>query len=91
MRNERWSTGNVVLVGDAAHTAHFSIGSGTKLALEDAIALAGALDRESDLDAALKTYAEEREPVVASLQRSAQTSDGSSGLSRNMSANSSPP
>ncbi|GAA4797317.1 bifunctional salicylyl-CoA 5-hydroxylase/oxidoreductase [Actinomycetospora chlora] len=74
MRNEHWSAGNVVLVGDAAHTAHFSIGSGTKLALEDAIALAGALDRESDLDAALKAYTAERETVVASLQRSAQTS-----------------
>ncbi|WP_433803344.1 bifunctional salicylyl-CoA 5-hydroxylase/oxidoreductase [Actinomycetospora sp. CA-084318] len=74
MRNEHWSAGNVVLVGDAAHTAHFSIGSGTKLALEDAIALAGAIDRESDVDAALKAYAEERKPVVASLQRSAQTS-----------------
>ncbi|GAA4936708.1 anthraniloyl-CoA monooxygenase [Actinomycetospora succinea] len=74
MRNEHWHAGNVVLVGDAAHTAHFSIGSGTKLALEDAIALAGALNRESDVDAALKAYAEERKPVVASLQRSAQTS-----------------
>jgi anthraniloyl-CoA monooxygenase len=74
MRNEQWSSGNVVLVGDAAHTAHFSIGSGTKLALEDAIALAGALDREHDVEAALKSYADERKPVVASLQRSAQTS-----------------
>ncbi|GAA4881176.1 bifunctional salicylyl-CoA 5-hydroxylase/oxidoreductase [Actinomycetospora straminea] len=74
MRNEHWSAGKVVLVGDAAHTAHFSIGSGTKLALEDAIALAGALDRENDVDAALKAYAEERKPLVASLQRSAQTS-----------------
>ena len=43
VRNERWHHGNVVLVGDAAHTAHFSIGSGTKLAMEDAIALAQAL------------------------------------------------
>lgn len=74
MRNDQWSSGKVVLVGDAAHTAHFSIGSGTKLALEDAIALAGALDREHDVEAALKSYADERRPEVASLQRSAQTS-----------------
>ena len=43
--NERWVHGNVVLMGDAAHTAHFSVGSGTKLALEDAIGLADALDQ----------------------------------------------
>ena len=43
VRNERWHDGNVVLLGDAAHTAHFSIGSGTKLAMEDALALAACL------------------------------------------------
>jgi len=74
MRNESWRAGNVALVGDAAHTAHFSIGSGTKLALEDAIGLATAVDREPTVDAALKAYQEDRKPVVESLQRSAQTS-----------------
>ena len=48
VRNERWSHDNVVLVGDAAHTAHFSVGSGTKLAMEDAIALSRALQRHPD-------------------------------------------
>ncbi|WP_226358003.1 bifunctional salicylyl-CoA 5-hydroxylase/oxidoreductase [Pseudonocardia sp. ICBG601] len=74
MRNGSWRAGNVALVGDAAHTAHFSIGSGTKLALEDAIGLAGAIDREPTVEAALKAYQEDRKPVVESLQRSAQTS-----------------
>jgi anthraniloyl-CoA monooxygenase len=74
VRNEHWMAGNVALAGDAAHTAHFSIGSGTKLALEDAIGLATAVDRESGVDAALKAYQEDRKPVVESLQRSAQTS-----------------
>ncbi len=78
VRNERWYTehnhGNVVLAGDAAHTAHFSVGSGTKLALEDAIALANALQHESDVPTAFKQYEAERRPLVASLQRAAQTS-----------------
>ncbi|MDN5913811.1 MAG: bifunctional salicylyl-CoA 5-hydroxylase/oxidoreductase [Pseudonocardia sp.] len=74
VRNENWYAGNVALAGDAAHTAHFSIGSGTKLALEDAIGLAAAVDREADVDAAVKAYEEDRKPVVESLQRSAQTS-----------------
>ncbi|MBC8093253.1 MAG: bifunctional salicylyl-CoA 5-hydroxylase/oxidoreductase [Pseudonocardia sp.] len=74
IRNRSWSAENVALVGDAAHTAHFSIGSGTKLALEDAISLAASVGREPGIDAALKAYADDRQPVVASLQRSAQTS-----------------
>jgi anthraniloyl-CoA monooxygenase len=74
VRNESWHAGNVVLAGDAAHTAHFSIGSGTKLALEDAISLSGALIREPDVTAAFQAYEAERRPLVASLQRAAQTS-----------------
>lgn len=74
IRNQAWHAGNVVLAGDAAHTAHFSIGSGTKLALEDAISLAGALAAEPDLPTAFAAYETERRPVVASLQRAAQTS-----------------
>jgi anthraniloyl-CoA monooxygenase len=74
VRNERWYDGNVVLVGDAAHTAHFSIGSGTKLAMEDALALAACLHEQRTVDAALEAYQEERKPVVESTQRAAQAS-----------------
>jgi anthraniloyl-CoA monooxygenase len=74
VRNARWSHDRVVLIGDAAHTAHFSIGSGTRLAMEDAIALARALRRQSDVPAALAAYERERRPQVESLQRAAQTS-----------------
>lgn len=72
--NERWSHGNIVLLGDAAHTAHFSIGSGTKLAVEDALALAACLHEHPDLPTALTAYEEERRPVVASTQRAARAS-----------------
>jgi anthraniloyl-CoA monooxygenase len=72
--NERWSHGNVVLLGDAAHTAHFSIGSGTKLAVEDALALAAALEEQETLEQALTAYEDERRPVVASTQRAARAS-----------------
>lgn len=66
----RWSAGNVVLIGDAAHTAHYSVGSGTKLAMEDAVALIDALqDREhSSLLAALDAYETTRRPRVAHIQ-----------------------
>lgn len=74
IRNEAWHHENVVLIGDAVHTAHFSVGSGTKLALEDAIALAGALAAEPDVEAALVRYETERRPEVESLQRAAQVS-----------------
>ena len=69
VRNASWRHENVVLLGDAAHTAHFSIGSGTKLAMEDAIALAWAVG-SGDLDA----YEAERRPIVESTQRAAQGS-----------------
>ncbi|WP_052425320.1 bifunctional salicylyl-CoA 5-hydroxylase/oxidoreductase [Streptomyces fulvoviolaceus] len=72
--NDRWFHDNVVIIGDAAHTAHFSIGSGTKQALEDAITLVSAVTAESDVKAALKSYEAERRPVAASLRRSAMTS-----------------
>ncbi|MFF9281789.1 bifunctional salicylyl-CoA 5-hydroxylase/oxidoreductase [Streptomyces griseosporeus] len=72
--NEHWSHGNVVLLGDAAHTAHFSIGSGTKLAVEDALALAACLEEQPSLEQALAAYEEERRPVVASTQRAARAS-----------------
>ncbi|MFF4801651.1 bifunctional salicylyl-CoA 5-hydroxylase/oxidoreductase [Streptomyces sp. NPDC001351] len=72
--NERWSHGNVVLLGDAAHTAHFSIGSGTKLAVEDALALAACLEEQPTPAEALAAYEEERKPVVASTQRAARAS-----------------
>jgi anthraniloyl-CoA monooxygenase len=72
---ERWNAGNVILLGDAAHTAHFSIGSGTKLALEDAIKLAQVLNRSSlSLQAALDEYVAERNLEVLKLQNSARNS-----------------
>ncbi|HET6625288.1 MAG TPA: bifunctional salicylyl-CoA 5-hydroxylase/oxidoreductase [Nocardioidaceae bacterium] len=74
VRNASWRHENVVLLGDAAHTAHFSIGSGTKLAMEDALALAACLHEETELDRALESYQQERQPVVTSTQRAAQAS-----------------
>jgi anthraniloyl-CoA monooxygenase len=71
VKNARWHHGKVVLLGDALHTAHFSIGSGTKLALEDAIALANAFAATSDTSSALETFARTRKPVVDSLQDAA--------------------
>ncbi|MGH7718898.1 MAG: bifunctional salicylyl-CoA 5-hydroxylase/oxidoreductase [Gemmatimonadaceae bacterium] len=74
VRNERWFHDKVVLAGDAAHTAHFSVGSGTKLAMEDAIALAGALSSEPRLAAALERYQEERKTEALRLQNAARNS-----------------
>ncbi|HEX9646087.1 MAG TPA: FAD-dependent monooxygenase, partial [Alphaproteobacteria bacterium] len=73
--NDRWFAGNRVLVGDALHTAHFSIGSGTRLALEDAIALAGALRaHDYDIQPALAAYQAARRPVVDKMVRAADAS-----------------
>src|SRR3954470_12304878 len=75
VRNASWRHRNVVLLGDAAHTAHFSIGSGTKLAMEDAIGLAWAVkENPGDVGAALAAYEAERKPIVESTQRAAQGS-----------------
>ncbi|MCC7446657.1 MAG: FAD-dependent monooxygenase, partial [Anaerolineae bacterium] len=72
--NQHWSYRNIVLMGDAAHTAHFSIGSGTKLALEDAIALARTLQQNDDIQCALRDYQAEREIEVLKLQNAARNS-----------------
>jgi 2-polyprenyl-6-methoxyphenol hydroxylase-like FAD-dependent oxidoreductase len=73
--NDRWSVRNMVLVGDALHTAHFSIGSGTRLALEDVIALVRALEAApDDLGAGLALYESSRRPVVEKLVRASKAS-----------------
>jgi len=84
IRTEPWWTGNVVLLGDAAHTAHFSVGSGTRMAMEDAVALRDALVEHVSpaspspapdaIASALRTYELRRRPPVESLQRAAQAS-----------------
>jgi anthraniloyl-CoA monooxygenase len=71
---ERWSSGNRVLLGDAAHTAHYSVGSGTKLAMEDAIALVAAVGEEPDVSRALARYQRDRKPAVARMQELARRS-----------------
>jgi anthraniloyl-CoA monooxygenase len=74
VRCRTWRHGRTVLLGDAAHTAHYSIGSGTKLAMEDAIALTRALDTGDDLSAVLAHYEQERRPAVEHLQSIAHRS-----------------
>ncbi|HEX3710340.1 MAG TPA: FAD-dependent monooxygenase [Pseudolabrys sp.] len=67
VHNERWSHGKYVLIGDALHTAHFSIGSGTRLAMEDAIALDRALAGQGDVPLALAAYEAARRPILQKL------------------------
>ena len=74
VRNAAWFHENVVLIGDAAHTAHFSIGSGTKLAMEDAITLAREVAAEQPLDRALRAYQDERMTEALRLQNAARNS-----------------
>jgi len=74
VRNRRWVAGNKVLIGDAQRTAHFSIGSGTRLAMEDAIALAGALLEYQDLPEALAAFEAKRRPIVDKLVAAADAS-----------------
>ena len=74
VRCAKWHTGNAVLMGDAAHTAHFSIGSGTKLAMEDAIVLRDELLAARAVPAALAAYEARRRPEVEALQAAAQAS-----------------
>ena len=74
LKTKKWHYQQMVLLGDAAHTAHFSIGSGTKLAMEDAIALATALEQHQEIEAALNAYEMERKPVVEVFQNAAQES-----------------
>lgn len=74
VRNKHWSHQNVVLLGDALHTAHFSIGSGTKLALEDAIALAKCFAAHKEVDVALSEFENVRKPIVEEYQDAAYAS-----------------
>jgi anthraniloyl-CoA monooxygenase len=74
VKNKRWVYRNVVLLGDALHTAHFSIGSGTKLALEDAIALYKCFERQSKVETALVKFEEVRRPVIEEYQDAAYES-----------------
>ncbi len=72
--NEHWHEGKIVLAGDAAHTTHFTIGSGTKLAIEDAIALADNVPHHGELKPALEAYERERQAVLSRVQIAARLS-----------------
>jgi 2-polyprenyl-6-methoxyphenol hydroxylase-like FAD-dependent oxidoreductase len=72
--NQRWHDGNIVLAGDAAHTTHFTIGSGTTLALQDAIALADSLRQHGEQELALDSYEKRRKAEIGLLQSDARFS-----------------
>ncbi|HET6891943.1 MAG TPA: FAD-dependent monooxygenase [Pyrinomonadaceae bacterium] len=74
VKNHRWFFENVVLLGDALHTAHFSIGSGTKLAMEDAIALHACFQRAGDVASALSEFESTRKPIIEEYQAAAHES-----------------
>jgi anthraniloyl-CoA monooxygenase len=74
VKNNRWHYRNVVLLGDALHTAHFSIGSGTKLALEDSIALADCFRSGKEIEAALAEFQTVRKPIIDKYQQAAYSS-----------------
>ncbi|MCA1594042.1 MAG: FAD-dependent monooxygenase [Acidobacteria bacterium] len=74
VKNGRWSYENVVLLGDALHTAHFSIGSGTKLALEDSIALFKCFEAGLDVNSALAEFERVRRPIIEEYQQAATES-----------------
>jgi anthraniloyl-CoA monooxygenase len=74
VRNEHWYHSNVVLLGDALHTAHFSIGSGTKLALEDAIALYKCFQSTANVEEALGEFERVRKPIIEEYQEAARES-----------------
>ncbi|MEC7760393.1 MAG: benzoate-CoA ligase family protein [Pseudomonadota bacterium] len=71
---ENWVTGNRALIGDAVHTAHFSIGSGTRLALEDAIALVEAMKTSATVEQGLAAYQANRQPIAKKIVTAANTS-----------------
>lgn len=74
VRNKSWRNGNMVLLGDAAHTAHFSIGCGTQLAIADALELASCLHEHTEVTAALEASEAERRPMVEATQRASVAS-----------------
>jgi anthraniloyl-CoA monooxygenase len=74
IKNQTWHHDNIVLVGDSAHTAHYSVGSGTRMAMEDAIALAQALNEHEGLEEAFVYYEQGREPITEAIQEAAKTS-----------------